>query len=86
MQERPLVTLTGSGGTGKTRLALQAAASALPAFADGAWWVDLTPLDDPSLVALVAATALGMHAVPSSATAQALGEFHRPQTPAAHPG
>ena len=75
VQERPLVTLTGSGGTGKTRLALQAAVSALPAFADGVWWVDLTPLDDPGLVALVAAAVLGIRAVSSSAAAQALGDF-----------
>jgi predicted ATPase/DNA-binding CsgD family transcriptional regulator len=75
VQELPLVTLTGSGGTGKTRLALQVASSALPTFADGAWWVDLTPLDDPSLVAMVAATALGMHVIPSTDALRALSEF-----------
>ena len=75
VQELPLVTLTGSGGTGKTRLALQTAGSALPAFAEGAWWVDLTPLADPGLVALLAATALGMHAVTRTSAAQALGVF-----------
>ena len=48
---------------------------ALPAFADGAWWVDLTPLADKELVPQVAATALGMHAVPRSNATEALSEF-----------
>jgi predicted ATPase/class 3 adenylate cyclase len=46
-----LVTLTGTGGTGKTRLAVQAAASALPHYPDGAWFVDLAPIDDGAFVA-----------------------------------
>ena len=74
-RDLPLVTLTGSGGTGKTRLALQVAGRVLPAFTDGAWWVDLTPLSDKELVPQVAATALGMHAVPRSNATEALSEF-----------
>ena len=42
-----LLTLTGPGGTGKSRLALQAAAEVLPDFPDGAWLVELAPLSEP---------------------------------------
>jgi predicted ATPase len=55
-----LVTLTGPGGAGKTRLALEAAARRAPAVADGAWFVDLGPLRDPVLVAQAVATTLGV--------------------------
>jgi predicted ATPase/class 3 adenylate cyclase len=54
-----LVTLTGPGGTGKTRLALQAAGLASDAYPDGVWWVPLAPLRDPALVLVTAAHTLG---------------------------
>jgi predicted ATPase len=54
-----LVTLTGPGGTGKTRLALQAAAATADDYPGGVWWVPLAPLRDPALVLESAAKALG---------------------------
>jgi predicted ATPase/class 3 adenylate cyclase len=55
-----LLTLTGPGGTGKTRLALQAAAAASESFPDGVFWVPLAPLRDPNLVVPSLARALGV--------------------------
>jgi predicted ATPase/DNA-binding SARP family transcriptional activator len=55
-----LVTLTGPGGTGKTRLALEAARELDRTFAGGAHFVDLAPLHDPGLVGSTAARALGV--------------------------
>ena len=54
-----LLTLTGPGGSGKTRLALRSARAAIPGFPGGAWWVSLAALRDPTLVLEVAARALG---------------------------
>ena len=54
-----LLTLSGPGGTGKTRLALQAAAGAADGYPEGIWWVPLAPLADPSLVLPKAGEALG---------------------------
>jgi hypothetical protein len=45
-----LVTLTGSGGIGKTQLALQVARRLLDAFSDGIWLVELAPIADPALL------------------------------------
>ena len=58
-QDVRLLTLTGPGGTGKTRLALQAAAELAPGYSHGVWWVPLAPLRDPGLVLETAAQALG---------------------------
>ena len=55
-----LLTLTGPGGTGKTRLALQLAAVAAPSYPDGIWFVALEPLRDPKLVLPTVAHILGI--------------------------
>lgn len=60
VQEAPLVTLTGSGGTGKTRLALQVAGGLLDTFPDGVWLVELAPLVDPLIVPQTVLGALGL--------------------------
>jgi predicted ATPase/DNA-binding winged helix-turn-helix (wHTH) protein len=58
--EHRLVTLTGAGGIGKTRLALAVARQLLPQFADGAWLAELSPLADPGLVFATVAAAAGV--------------------------
>lgn len=55
-----LLTLAGVGGCGKTRLAIQAAASMIERFPDGAWLVELAPLESPSLVPHTVAKAIGI--------------------------
>ncbi len=72
-----LLTLTGPGGTGKTRLAIQAAAEVSDFFPDGVFWVPLAPLRDPPLVADAVAQALE---IPGGAGRTARGhacEWHR---------
>ncbi len=59
--DRRLLTLIGSGGCGKTRLATQVAAEVADAFEDGAWLVELAPLSEPSLIAEAVADALNVH-------------------------
>ena len=69
-----LVTLTGPGGTGKTRLSLQAAAEASDGFPDGVFWVPLAPLDDPALVASTIAHGLDVKEQPGRALVDVLCE------------
>ena len=56
-----LITLTGVGGVGKTRLALQVARGVVKTFPDGVWLVDLTPHRDADLVTAAVAATLGLH-------------------------
>jgi predicted ATPase len=60
LEQSRLVTLTGVGGSGKTRLALETAGRVRDGYRDGAWWVDFTPISDEARVAEAAAEALGI--------------------------
>jgi predicted ATPase/class 3 adenylate cyclase/tetratricopeptide (TPR) repeat protein len=62
--ETRLVTLTGPGGTGKTRLALQTATGLLDQYADGVWFIDLSPISDPEQIANTIAQTLALPEVP----------------------
>jgi predicted ATPase/DNA-binding CsgD family transcriptional regulator/Tfp pilus assembly protein PilF len=70
-----LVTLTGPGGTGKTRLAVAAADAAAPDFADGVWFVDLSAIRDPNLVASGIAHVFELSDEGSRAIELLLGEY-----------
>jgi predicted ATPase/transcriptional regulator with XRE-family HTH domain len=67
-----LVTVTGPGGAGKTRLAGQVARQVAGRFADGAWLAELAPVRDPALVPAVVAAALGVREQPGLPAAGAL--------------
>lgn len=67
MREARLVTLTGAGGIGKTRLALEAARHATPQYRDGVWLVELAPLTTPDLLPEVVLAALSLD-VPAGRT------------------
>ncbi|MCW3054729.1 MAG: hypothetical protein JWN14_3899, partial [Chthonomonadales bacterium] len=70
-----LVSLTGMGGVGKTRLAVRIAEEEAERFPDGVAFVDFTPLTDPSLVAGATASALGLREHPSRSGADALADL-----------
>ena len=67
-----LVTVTGPGGAGKTRLAGQVARQVAGRFADGVWLAELAPVRDPALVPAVVAAALGVREQPGLPAAGAL--------------
>jgi predicted ATPase len=67
-----LLTLTGPGGTGKTRLALATAARS--SFAAGTCWVELAPIEDPGIVARTVASRLGVPDTPGQEPIEAVAE------------
>jgi predicted ATPase len=74
-----LVTLTGTGGVGKTRLAIQVAADLASRFADGVAFVSLASLKDPELVELTVARALGVSDADGQSIGERLREYLRPR-------
>ena len=72
LASHPLITLTGPGGAGKTRLASAAALEAVKDFEDGAWWVDLAPLSHPDLVPQAVAQALNVPETPTHSLTDAI--------------
>ena len=69
-----LITLTGPGGTGKTRLALAAARTAEASFPDGACWVALAQIDDPAIIGQAVATQLGVPDTPGQDPVEAIAK------------
>src|SRR5215470_5588746 len=70
-----LLTLTGSGGAGKTRLALRAAAEMARGFPDGAWLVSLASIQDPILIPQAVFGALGVHDLSAGSSLTSLTEY-----------
>jgi predicted ATPase/DNA-binding CsgD family transcriptional regulator len=69
-----LVTLTGPGGSGKTRLALAAATEVVEGYEDGVWLIELAPIPDPGLVEQTVARVLSVPEIPGRALAEAIAE------------
>lgn len=75
MTANRLLTLTGVGGSGKTRLALEVAAEVLEGFADGVWLIDFAPASEPDLVPQVVASALKVREQPGREIQEALADY-----------
>ena len=76
LQQNRMVTLTGVGGSGKTRLAMETGMRVREVYKDGAWWVDFTSITDEARVAEAVAEALGI-LNPQRSPREALLEFAR---------
>ena len=77
--EARLVTLTGIGGVGKTRLARRAAVAVSGQFADGVSWCELAPLTEPAAVAPALATSLGVRRQPDAGVVDSVAHFLAPK-------
>jgi predicted ATPase/class 3 adenylate cyclase len=76
-RETRLLTLTGSGGTGKTRLSLQVAAEVLEAFPDGVWLIELASLTDASQIIPAMAQVFGLQELPFRPLAEQVTDYLR---------
>src|SRR3712207_3531745 len=93
LEDNRLLTLTGAGGCGKTRLALEAAGDLARAYPDGVWLVELAPLTDPSLVPQAVASVLGVREQPGRSLTESMADYLRaknlllpnPATPSGSP-
>jgi non-specific serine/threonine protein kinase len=79
LSETRLLTLTGTGGCGKTRLALEVGAKLVPSYPDGVWLVELAPLGDPTFVPQTVAHALGVQEIPGIPILRPLLDFLLPR-------
>jgi predicted ATPase/DNA-binding CsgD family transcriptional regulator len=77
--ESRLLTLTGPGGSGKTRLALAMASELAGRFEGGVWLVQLAPLSDPNLVPQAVASVLGVRETPGTPLAETLVDYLKPR-------
>jgi predicted ATPase/class 3 adenylate cyclase/Tfp pilus assembly protein PilF len=75
-----LLTLVGTGGCGKTRLASHVAAGLLEQYTDGVWLVELAPLSDPALVSQTVAATLNLHEEPGKPLSHTLIAYLKPRT------
>jgi hypothetical protein len=81
LREHRLVTLTGVGGVGKTRLAARAAAETPADIADDVFWVSLAPVDDPRLVASTVCSSLDVRPAADTSPLDALARRLRSSRP-----
>jgi predicted ATPase/class 3 adenylate cyclase len=79
VDDHRLVTLVGTGGTGKTRLLLQIAATVVPDWPDGVWLVELAPLTDAAQVLPAIARTIGAHEDPGRDPGEVVLDFLRPK-------
>lgn len=75
LKENRLVTLTGAGGVGKTRLAVQVADQIGAGFSGGAWFIDLAPVTNPLVVPVTVARTLGLPDQPGRSTMETLSRY-----------
>jgi predicted ATPase/DNA-binding CsgD family transcriptional regulator len=80
LENTRLLTLNGSGGCGKTRLALAVAAELVGGLEDGVWLVELAPLADPPLVPQAVASTLGIREQPGRSLTETLSDYLRTRT------
>lgn len=75
MDANRLITLTGSGGTGKTRLSLQVAADMLDCFDHGVWFIELAPLSEADLIPQTILSTIGISEQPNKTPLETLKEY-----------